>query len=121
MEDFARPAWGKLPVLKYLSPQTFGTAGVLDEAGARQEIVSLPRTFAAEAGELSIELSPSLAAAVLSDLTVLEQSHYDFTETIVSRILPNLETYRAIRELGIGNAALENRLSEQIQADLPNL
>ena len=121
LEDLARPAWGKLPVLKYLSPQTFGTAGVLDEAGARQEIVSLPRTFAAEAGELSIELSPSLAAAVLSDLTVLEQSHYDFTETIVSRILPNLETYRAIRELGIGNAALENQLSDQIQADLPIL
>lgn len=121
LEDYARPTWGKLPVLKYLSPQTFGTAGVLYEAGARQETVSLPRTFAPEGGELKIELSPSLAAAILSDLTVLEQSHYDFTETIVSRILPNLETYRAIRELGIGNAALENQLSDQIKADLPKL
>lgn len=121
LEDFARPTWGKLPVLKYTAPQTYGTAGVLYEAGTRQETVSLPRTFTAVDGELKIELSPSLAAAVLSDLTVLKQSPYEFTEAIVSRLLPNVETYQTIRELGIGNAVLENQLLEQIKADLPKL
>ncbi|TLN17662.1 hypothetical protein FDZ74_07350, partial [bacterium] len=121
LEDFARPTWGKLPVLNYTAPQTFGTAGMLSEAGERTEIVSLPRTFSAVSGDLQVELSPSLAAAVLSDLTVLEQARYDFTEALISRILPNIETLRAIKDLGISNAALENQLAEQIQADLPRL
>ncbi len=121
MEDFARPSWGKLPVLTFDAPQTFGTAGMLTEASQRVETVSLPRSFSVTSGELQVELSPSLAATVLSELTIFEQSHYDFTEAMVSRLLPNLETYRALKELGISNAELENQLSAQIQTDLPKI
>ncbi|GAP15444.1 large extracellular alpha-helical protein [Longilinea arvoryzae] len=121
LEDFARPSWGKLPVLTFSAPQTFGTAGMLSEAGQRIETVSLPRSFTATSGELQVELSPSLAAVVLSDLTVIEQSRYDFTEAMVSRLVPNLETYRALKELGISNIELENQLNAQIKTDLPKL
>lgn len=121
LEDFARPSWGRLPVLTFSAPQTFGTAGVLSETGQRVEIVSLPRSFTAVSGELQVELSPSLAAAALADLTVLEENSYDFTEALISRILPNLETYRALKELGIRNQDLETQLSQEITTELPKL
>lgn len=121
LQDFARPTWGKLPILDFTAPQTFGTAGVLYDAGDRLETVSLPRSFTAKSGELQIELTPSLAATVLSDLTVIEQNRFDFTEALISRILPNLETYRALKDLGISNSVLENQLSAQVTTDLPKL
>ena len=44
LSDAARPASGALPVRHYTAPQTFSTAGILDEGGERLEQVSLPRS-----------------------------------------------------------------------------
>ena len=119
LSDTTRPVWGDLPVLRYTAPQTFGTAGTMDVGGERLEIVSLPRTFDPSGGDLQVELAPSLAAAMLPGLDVLEHYPYECTEQTLSRFLPNLEAYRAIQELGLEapdlQARLERTLSEGIQ------
>ncbi|MBG7610254.1 MAG: hypothetical protein IZT55_05235, partial [Anaerolineae bacterium] len=120
-EDITRPVWGDIPILHYAAKQSFGTAGVLTEGDQRLELVSLPRSFDSSSGELKIELSPSLAAAMTAGLEVLERNPYECTEQTVSRFLPNLEAYRAIQSLGLESPELEARLERTLDEGLTRL
>lgn len=121
LRDAARPAGGQVPVLRYAAPQTYGTAGILTEAGQRLESVSLPRSFTPQGGELRLELAPSLAAVVLDSLQALQAYPDDFTEPVLSRLLPNLAAYSALKDLGLANAELQSELETNIQDGLARL
>lgn len=121
LNDASRPQQGKLPVLHYSASQTFATAGVLAGGGARQELIGLPRSFTPTGGELSVEISPSLAATILSGLDAQESFPTDFTEALLSRLLPNLETYQALQKLNLDSPALKARLTTAIADDLTRL
>ena len=122
LQDASHPAMGKLPVLHYIAPQTYSTAGVLDESGERLEIVSLPRSFdPAGGGSLRLELAPSLAASMMNALDVLEHYPYECTEQTLSRFLPNLETYRAMQDLNVAAPDLEARLQRTLDEGLQRL
>lgn len=120
-QDITKPVWGDIPVVSYLDPQTYGTAGVLAESGERLELVSLPQSYDPDAGELSLELAPSLAAAMTAGLDVLEQYPYECTEQTVARFLPNLEAYRAIQGLGVTAPDLQARLERTLDDGLERL
>ncbi len=121
LSDAAHPANGSLPVSNYVAPQTFGTGGLLTEAGERLEVISPPRSFNPTGGELRVELSPSLAAAILSGLKALETFPYDLAEPVASRFLANLETYQTLQKLGISSPELKDRLDAVIQESLGRL
>lgn len=121
LEDASRASNGSLPVVQYRVPQTFGTGGVLAEAGERLEVISAPRSFNATGGELRVELSPSLAAAVLNGLKALEAFPLDYAEPVMSRLLPNLEAYRTLKKLGIDAPDVRDRLEGMIQNSLNRL
>lgn len=121
LQDITRPENGLLPVLRYQVPQTFGTAGVLAEAGVRLELVSLPRSFTPTGGELRLELSPSLSAVVLDGLTALEAFPRDFTEPVLSRLLPNLAAYRMLRDFQLEDEALRGQLEKAIAGSVDRL
>lgn len=120
-QDATRPLFGALPVLRYSAPQSFAASGTLDEEGERLEIISLPRSFDAHGGELSLELAPSLAASMLNALQALENFPYASTEQTLSRFLPNLETYRVLQQFGISAEALKPRLDRTLQEGLTQL
>jgi alpha-2-macroglobulin len=120
-QDITKPVWGDIPVASYSTPQTYGTAGVLDESGERLELVSLPQSFDPAAGELALELAPSLAAAMTAGLDVLEHYPYECTEQTLSRFLPNLEAYRAIQSLGLDAPDLQARLDRTLNVGLDRL
>ncbi|NMC80120.1 MAG: hypothetical protein GYA59_12225, partial [Chloroflexi bacterium] len=121
LQDAARPEGGILPVLRYSTPQTYATTGILSEGGERLESISLPRSFKPSGGELRVEMSPSLAAAILSGLDALEKSPTDFNEPLLSRLLPNVVAYRSLQELGLQSPNLKTRLEEVIQDSLERL
>jgi uncharacterized protein YfaS (alpha-2-macroglobulin family) len=120
-QDAARPERNPIPVLRFSSPQTYGTSGVLAEPGEITEVISLPRSFTPTGGELRVEMAPSMAAMVLKGLDALEAYPYEYPEGILSRLLPNLETYRTLTELGIDNPDLKARLEEAITDGLAKL
>jgi len=66
-----------------------------------------------------VRLDPSLAAGMTGGLDYLEHYPYECTEQIVSRFLPNVLSYRAVRELGLERPALEDRLPGLVQEALP--
>lgn len=121
LEDSARPVWGTLPILQYVSPQTFVTGGSLRGAATRQETISLPRTFAPIGGGLQVELSPSLAGSLTSALDAMPLPYQSSAEDIVSFILPNVEVYRSLDGAGLNEPKLVKRVSESLDSSVSRL
>ncbi|MGC9358338.1 MAG: alpha-2-macroglobulin family protein, partial [Anaerolineae bacterium] len=124
-EDAARPSVGRppdgtLPVYRYETPDVMGASGSLTEEGSRVESIVIPPEAGVDT-ELVLRLEPSLAASMVSGLTYLENSPYNSTEQIVSRFLPNILTYRALRDLGLDEADLEANLEEVVLDGLDRL
>jgi uncharacterized protein YfaS (alpha-2-macroglobulin family) len=120
-QDATRPAGGSLPVLRYITPQTFATAGILDEGGERLELVSLPLSFDPQGGELHVELSSSLGGSMITALQALENPRYESTEATLSRFLPNLEAYRALQALNLDAPNLSARLDRTLTQGIARL
>jgi hypothetical protein len=115
LNDAATPALGALPILAYVAPQTFVTAGMLIDGGERQEIISLPRSFSPSGGGLEVEMSPSLAASLLKSLEALPAPACTCNnEAVLSYFLPNLETQRALQASGIEDPVLKERLDQSL-------
>ena len=115
---------GNLPVYRYDIPETVGAAGMLRARGARIEAFLLPRDFDVSAGRLDIHLEKSLAGVTNESLDYLESatSRYpECTTAIVNRFMPNIHSYRAIKELGLEESELEARLDALVQSGLREL
>ena len=66
-------------------------------------------------------LEPSLAAGMLGGLTYLEHYPYECTEQTMSRFLPNVVSYTALKKLGVAQPALETVLPQQVGVGLQRL
>jgi len=119
--DATQSTQGALPVLRFTVPQTLRTAGTLEAAGETRELVSLPRSFTPSGGGLTVELSPSLAAAMIRAMDALETAPFESAEQILSSFLPNLETYRTLQDYGIDDANLKARLDRTLNEGLVRL
>ncbi|HKZ87386.1 MAG TPA: Ig-like domain-containing protein [Anaerolineae bacterium] len=112
---------GSLLVFRYTAPDIVGTGGQLERGGQRTEVVALPPKYDDRQGDLSIRLDASLAAATVEGLDYLEHYPYECTEQTVSRFLPNVLSYRALKELGIDDPELEAKLPGLVQEGLDKL
>ena len=117
-QDAVKPYQGPLPVLRYIAPYSYATSGLLDQAGQKLEIVSLPKSFDPSDGALDIELSPSLAAAVLKALDALEEDQHYSVVAQMFHFLPNTITYQTLQEVNVDYPQLENRLENLIPETL---
>jgi len=124
--DAARPRLttgpeGTLLVYRYTAPEIVGTGGQLVGEDSRTEVVALPPKYGDRQGTLSVRLDPSLAAGMVDGLAYLEHFPYECTEQVVSRFLPNVLTYRALRDLGLSDPELEARLPGLVAEGLSKL
>jgi len=108
-----------LPIYRLSTPEVVATQGVVEESVT--ESLVLPEGIDREEGELTLELAPSLAAGVQEALTFLRGYAYGCTEQVVSRFLPNVVTYRALREVGMAPRELEVRLIGEVAIGLQRL
>ena len=112
---------GTLLVHRYTAPDIVGTAGQIDSASSRTEVVTLPPGYDDSKGELDIHLDPSLAAGMRDGLKYLRHFPYECSEQIVSKFLPNVLTYRALQELGVDNPELHAELPDLVKTALDKL
>jgi len=121
-----------LPVYRYEVMETVGTAGLITDGNApsekviaRSESISLPvfkDTSATDIkGSLDVELSSSLAAAMLPGLDYLKHYPYECTEQTISRFLPNIFTLAMLDAAQVENEDLHANLNEQINVALQRL
>ncbi|GAB4571044.1 MAG: hypothetical protein Kow0077_06630 [Anaerolineae bacterium] len=114
-QDAVKPALATgpdntIPVYRYTAPDTVGTAGVLRDAGARTEAISLPPRLDVTQGELVVKIDPSLAATITDSFDYLRNYPHQCIEQTVSRFLPNVVTFRALQALNFQDPALEANL-----------
>ncbi len=126
LADASKPTAGlppdqRLPIYRYSTPEVVATAGTLDEAGEKLEVIALPAQLDVTQGELTVQLDPSLAAGMTKGLAWLEHYPYECTEQTVSRFLPNVLTYRALKKLGLSDPQLEANLKTQVSTGLQRL
>ena len=121
LQDAVMISGEDLPIRRYTTPQSFMTAGILEQAGEVLEVVSLPRSFTPSNGNLGVELSPNLAGSVLAGLDGMEDYPDDFVEVILSRLLANLSLYQLSREVNFATPDLNERLQQNIRRDLDRL
>ncbi|NOZ27762.1 MAG: hypothetical protein GXP39_06885 [Chloroflexi bacterium] len=110
-----------LPVYRYTTPEVVGTSGEVPADGSRMEIVQLPAEAERDQGELRVMLEPTLAAGTQEGLRYLEHYPYECTEQVLSRFLPNVLTYRALKALGIERPDLAEKLPQQVGVGLQRL
>jgi uncharacterized protein YfaS (alpha-2-macroglobulin family) len=84
------------------------------EGGDRTEGIVLPRRFNVTQGTLDIRVEPSLAASATAALNVLKNYPHQCTEQTISRFLPNLMTYRALKQLGLDDPKMRADLTQAI-------
>ena len=115
---------GALPVYDYNAPETVGTAGMLREAGARVEAILLPPDLELRVGSLDVRLDKSLAGVTIQSLDYIDQETWRFWDcaaSVVARLLPNIATSRAMRQLSVADYELRKRLDESIEASVAEL
>jgi len=123
--DASKPALGTLsdqgiPVFNFTAIETVGTSGMITSADSVTENIQLPTSLNFDNANLSIEVSPSLAASMESGLTYLEEYPYLCMEQTVSRFLPNVITTRALKEQGIPSP-LQSDLDAQVHIALQKI
>jgi uncharacterized protein YfaS (alpha-2-macroglobulin family) len=126
--DATKPTFGEgpdklIPVYRYDAEDLVGTSGMLSEAGRRVEAILLPPGVDTRAGEVAIELSPSLAAALTQALQASNSERYRSAcaHSITDHLLPNVATTRVIQELDLQQQELMARLGELVPLQIGQL
>ncbi len=124
--DASKPALGTLsgqgiPVYSYSAVETVGTSGMLTAANSVTEGIQLPTTYKFSDAQLSIDVSPSLAASMQEGLTYLKDYPYMCMEQTISSFLPNVLTTRALKLAGIANPGLKSDLDTQVNQALQRI
>ena len=101
-----------LPTVRYESPETVASAGMVPSDGTT-EIIVLPPD-ATEQGSLNVRMEPNLASGMIAGLDYLRHYPYECNEQLVSRFLPNIVTVNALRSLDIDNDELQTQLAYQL-------
>ncbi len=110
-----------LPVHRYSTPEVVGTSGQIAADTDVLELVRLPAGIDPTRAELDVTLEPSLAAGMIGGLTYLEHYPYECVEQTMSRFLPNVVSYTALKRLGQSNPELEARLPQQVGVGLQRI
>jgi len=118
--DRVRPAQGTLPVLRYTVPKTYSTAGELEGDQTRLEAVDLPRSYDPSSGSLQVELSPSLAAALLQTMQVDEEDAHS-PLSMMAQLLPDLALYTALSGQDVDQQDIQPRLDERLPQAMEKL
>ena len=124
--DSSKPPLGTLsnqgiPVYTYSALETVGTSGMLTGANSATEGIQLPTTYNYSNAQLSIDVSPSLAASMQDSLTFLKDYPYMCMEQTISSFLPNVVTTRALKLAGITDTTLQTNLDQQVSSALQKI
>jgi uncharacterized protein YfaS (alpha-2-macroglobulin family) len=104
----------RVPLFAWGTPTTVATAGEVAPEETTVETVDRPKEVDPQRGELTVEVAPSLAAALRYSLRQVEEYPYECLEQTVSRFLPRLVLHHAFKGVGLADPL-------NLEADLPGL
>lgn len=108
-----------LPIAPLAAPEVESIVGEVTDV--IEQSVVLPDAALPAASTLQIDVSPSIAAAMLDGLTYLTGYPHGCVEQTMSKALPNAVVGRALKVLGVSQPELSAQLPGQISAGLQRL
>ncbi len=111
----------RVPIHNPAPPEVRATAGMLPKDGRQVEVVFVPRARVPHRGELRLDVDASLAAGMFDSLTYLRHYPWECTEQTISRFLPNVVTWRALKRLGVDEPSLEAELPDLVYTGVQRL
>ncbi len=108
-----------LPILPHGAMQYQAKAGTVEKDASIK--VSVPKTAIAEASEMRITVSPSVASQVLDALEYLAGYPYGCVEQTMSRFLPTVTVARAMQKLNLPKGKVPEDLPDMVNAGLQRL
>jgi hypothetical protein len=97
------------------------SGSVQAEQAKLAEKITLPQDINPDASTLRIDLSPSIAGAIVSALDFLASYPYGCVEQTMSSFLPNILVTKAVKELGLTPPPPSAELEKKIAAGLQRL
>ncbi|MCB0006322.1 MAG: hypothetical protein KDE04_07695, partial [Anaerolineales bacterium] len=126
--DATKPTFGiapdqVIPVYRFNAEDIVGTAGVLEALGRRVEAALLPANLDPSLGDISVTLSPSLAAALIEALDYTRDYEYDpqCAGGLGDRLLSTVAIARAFNLLEIDRPDTMATLDDLIPQDITQL
>lgn len=119
LTDLVRIGGIQAEIQQAAARQTFSSVGMLEIASTRLEGISLPKSITPQGGSLRIEINPSLAGMLYGGLKTFEPVTNQSTESLLSRMLPNLAAYRLL--INAPPAVNTNELQKAIQESIYQL
>jgi uncharacterized protein YfaS (alpha-2-macroglobulin family) len=126
--DATKPRSGQgpdrlIPIYRYDAEDVVGTSGVLNEAGRRVEALLLPENVDTRQGTVEINLTPSLAAALLETLEAQNQLDYvpSCAHAVANRLLVNAAMSLAVSELALDRPDLILAFNQEIPAAIDQI
>ena len=124
--DSTKPELGTLsgqgiPVYTYTATEPVGASGIITSADSVTESILLPSAHDYTDANVSVQVSPSLAASMQDSLTYLKDYPYYCMEQTISSFLPNVVTNRALKHAGISNPSLQSNLDAQVNSALQRI
>ena len=126
--DATKPTFGVgpdqlIPVYRFNAEDIVGTAGVLEALGRRVEAALLPANLDPSLGDISVTLSPSLAAALIEALEYTRNYDYDpqCAGGLGDRLLSTVAIARAFNLLEIDRPETMATLNQLIPQDIGRL
>ncbi|HYG98254.1 MAG TPA: MG2 domain-containing protein [Terriglobales bacterium] len=111
-----------LPVIPYGVKQSVAQSGVIaTTSGEARPSLDFPQTSEPTSRTADLEMSPSVAGAILSALDYLTSYPYGCTEQTMSSFLPNIVVSGAMRDLGVKSNVNPDELKKKLQAGLERL
>lgn len=99
--DYIEDAIGvSLPVKPFAAPEAVATSGEV-QGTSGFEGVMIPYSVNPLLGELTVQVSPSLAAATTDSLIYVKEYEWESTDSTVSRFLPLVTLEKVYREQGL--------------------
>lgn len=126
--DATKPTFGQepdqlIPIVRYTGEDVVGTSGVLDEADRRVEAILLPEEIDTRQGAVNVQLSPSLAAALIPALEVVNnlEDRPACAHGTADQLLPNVATMNAYQRLSLSEFDQVDKLESLILQGINDL
>jgi hypothetical protein len=126
--DATKPTFGRapdqlIPIVRYTGEDVVGTSGVLDQADRRVEAILLPEDVDTRQGAVDVQVSPSLAAALISSLDVVNnlEDRPACAHATADQLLPNVATMDAVQQLALSGFQQGGQLESLIVEGISDL
>lgn len=106
------------PIYPHGVEKFIARSGSVESENSKDEILNLPKKSLFSKASLEINISPTIATAIVGALDYLADYPYGCAEQTMSRFIPCVVTAKTLQELNLTNKKIQDKLPNMIEVGL---